>query len=111
MIGYALHPKADPSYKASTKTRDSDVPTASIVRLVFCATRERVAEVAEALEAGEIPPDDPDERTAPFLLFGVRHLEQNLLDLAHVMVMCRAPLGPAAIKLLVAEQRDKEAQG
>ncbi len=108
-IASALHPKADPSYQAGTKTRDRDVPTASTVR-VTCATPERVAEVAAALEAGEIPPDDPDERTAPFLLVGVRHLEQNPLDLARVMVMCGAPLGPAPIELLVAEHRAKEAQ-
>lgn len=108
MIGSALHPKADPSYQAGTKTRDRDLPTASVVRVTFCATPER--EVAAALEAGEIPPDDPDERTTPFLLSGVRHLEQNPLDLAHVMVMCGAPLGPAPIELLAAEQRAKEAQ-
>jgi hypothetical protein len=60
MIGSALHPKADPSHQAGTKTRDRDVPTASTVH-VTCATPERVAEVAAALEAGEIPPDDPDE--------------------------------------------------
>lgn len=110
MIGSALHPKADPTYQADTKTRDRDIPTASLVRVTFCATPERVAEVAAALGAGEIPPDEPDERTTPFLLFGVRHLEQNPLDLAHVMVMCGAPLGPAPMKLLVAEQRAKDAQ-
>jgi Homeodomain-like domain-containing protein len=110
IIGSALHPKADPNFQADTKTRDREIPGASILRVAFCATPERVAEVAAALAAGEIPPDDPDERTTPLLLFGLLHVEQNPLDLAKLLVMCGAPLGPAPIKLLVAEQRAKEAQ-
>jgi hypothetical protein len=56
-----------------------------MLRVIFCAG-DRAAEVAEALQAGELPPDDPDEPTVALSLFGLLHCQQHPLDLARLMV-------------------------